>query len=587
MPTIPIEKLGLGGLNTDNPKETMDLAFFDKGNNMRSKEGGLIGVNSWNTEDASVRLFQQLSGTIYPVELESIRPYSSIQWTLSGSPELQMLTAGIDDAGDGAIYLTGGGRDNGVVSDFTLPYAFDYNISNGFNSFIFNEVAIFNPTTEGPMYSNDRENFYRLPNWFGEMDGVTLTTVTDKEVYQITTVILADWSSVGAGTSAAVGDVFTASSTSPIVALGDVELLIPYTAVRMCPYNGRLIAVNMFNDLADGDPLNDINSPIEIAYSNSIANIGSIANLEWYAAATNTAGNAFLTNTPGVIKDCKQLGEYLMIYKTDSVFRMIDSGDPLFLTGETAFLDDGIMATDCVVDIGKNQHFVVGNYSIYIHSGGPEKATITSDKVVKAFFGKISKDVDDKALTFVFNDSYAKEVWVCYRSEEADKNALYKGCTNAIVFNYDEGTFYEREVPNITSIFETEINGSISIIATSLDNPTGSLSDGYLYTLSSNYEPDGYLQWTARNLGMPDSVKEVRTLFPASELPFEVAIVGSDTNSEPDMNSATYYTFDPSSDYKLDFRELGRYITMRFRIKDSNSPNISGAQIEADKSGIR
>ena len=80
-------------------------------------------------------------------------------------------------------------------------------------------------------------------------------------------VIAADWVDVGGPLTAVEGLIFTATGNDDLTLYGEVKILHPYNASRMSVYNGRLIAVNLFNDLDDGDPSNDIASPIEMAFS--------------------------------------------------------------------------------------------------------------------------------------------------------------------------------------------------------------------------------------------------------------------------------------------------------------------------------
>lgn len=589
MPIAPLEKFGLGGLITDLPREALSMTYFDQGLDMRPFDDALRGVFTWDTSDTRTRLFQlNADGAEYASDEISMKPIEIAQWTRAGTDFLDILTVGLTGADAGEIYITGGDEDPAVITPCNFVNAFTYDPITGLNAFIFNELAVVNPTTTGPMYSFDRTNFYSLPNWFGEPTGSALTATSQYSVYQITTVTLADWTSVGGPLNAAVGLIYTATGNDDVSALGDVKLLHPYTAARMSVYNGRLIAVNLFNDLNDGSPANDITSPIEMAFSSSVSDIGTILDLEWYASAQNTAGNAFLTQTPGRVVDAKQLGEFLIVYKTDAVLRFQDTGEPLFVTGETAFLDDGVLSYDCVVDIGGNRHFVVGNYGLYIHAGGPEKEIISSDKTNISFYDDLPVALSDRALTFVFHDSIQKEVWVCYRHRAASTGASYKGCTRALVYSYEKGIFYTRSLPNVTKIIETEVNGIVEIIAASVDEAAGSLVTGYLYPLSkTTYEADGWVQFTVRELGMVESVKALNGIYPTSRGAFDVKATTSPTPSEPNMNLVTAYSFNPTNDYKLDFRELGRYYTIRVQMDNAIDPILSMMKIDMNTEGER
>lgn len=589
MPVAPLQNIGMAGLNTDQPKESLDLQFWDTGINMRSFEGALIGVPSFDTSPDTVRLFQNTTdGPDYPTDEVSIRPIEIAQWTAAGSDQVDMIVVGLDNSDAGTVYLVGGGYDPAGVTEFTFPYSITYDQKFGMQAFVFNEVAIVNVTTAAPAYSFNRTDFYPLPNWFGEPVGSALTAVSQYTVYYIESVTADDWSSIGGPTTAVVGNVFTCTTASAdITALGSVKELRHYFAMKMTPYNGRLVAINLFNDLNDADPANDIRSPIEIAYSSSVSDIGTILDLEWYASFRNTAGNAFLTQTPGRVVDAAQLGEFLMVYKTDAVIRMQDTGEPLFVVGDTAFLDDGILSEGCVVDIGSNRHFVVGQYGMYIHSGGPEKEVVSNMKVEKFFYNDLPTSVNDRNLTFVYHHSLDKEVWVCYRHAAA-ADETYKGATRALVYNYEQGTWYLRSLPNVTAITETEIEGAVRIFAASVDEAPNSAVTGYLYELDDTVlESDGYIQWTSRGMGNVNEVKAIDGLYPTSENSFLIRMAAAGTPAAPDIASVTPKEFDPDSMYKVDFRKLGRYYTMRWAMDGTINPKISACLVDQRVEGVR
>lgn len=589
MPIAPLENIGLGGLITDMPKESLELTYWDTGLDMRSYEGSLRGVPDFDTNVATVRLYQNTTdGPDYPTNEVSIRPIEIAQWTSAGTDQVDILTIGLDNVDSGVIYLSGQGFDPAGVSELAKVSTFTYDPKFGIQAFVFNEIAVLNTTTAQPMYSFDKETFYTLPNWFGEATGSDITAISQYTVYQITIVTTVDWSSVGGSTQAVVGEIFTATSSSAdITALGSVKSLNHYSAKKMTKYNGRLVALNLFNDLNDGDPANDIRSPIEIAYSSSVSDIGTIIDLEWYASFRNTAGNLFLTQTPGRVVDAKQLGEFLMVYKTDAVIRLQDTGEPLFLVGDTAFLDDGVLSEGCIADIGSNRHFVVGQFGIYIHAGGPDKDVISNNKVETFFYGDLPDSIADRNLTFVFHNSIDKEVWVCYRNAAAATGDPFKGCTRALVYNYEQGTWYLRSLPNVTTIIETEIEGAIRVFASSVDVEPNSTSVGTLYELSDILVPDGYVQWTSRGLGNVNQVKAVDGLWPTSENEFDIRMVTGSTPAPPDVAAQTPRRYDPDSAYKVDFRELGRYYSLRFQMNASVDPKISAVLSDSRMSGER
>jgi hypothetical protein len=572
------------------PRESLDTKFFDEGINLRGKSGALRGVPSWNKTNTKIRTFQNNSdGSLYTSDIASIKPVSVTQWSRSGTEYLDVVTVGIDGSSICHVHLLGGNLDPATQIEMTIAHPITYDTSWGIDNFIFNEMSIINGKNAPPQYSDDKIGYDRIPNWLSESYGSPITSISDKLQYEITTVTLTDWSSVGGPLSAVVGDKFDSISTSSISALGEVKDTSPYQVRGLSQFKGRLVALNLYNDLGDGAGSNDIIEHITMAFSSSITSRNSLSGVEWYASSTNSAGDDILTDTPGPVIDAMQLGDYLMVYKSDSVYRYSDTGNPYFLTGDTVFTDDGVLSDKCIVNIGSNRHFVVGNYGIYIHSGGPESASVSDNRVTKSFYKDLPVSKEDRGLTFAFHDTLEKEVWICYRPKSENPLDSNKGCTKALVFDIDNNVFFNRTLPNLTDITETEVEGSQSIISASVDEPYNSSSTGYLYILNDDgsVEPDGYVRFNSRTFGMVQSIKDVYSLYPTCEKEFKVMMVGGMVPTKPDLSSVVADVYDPLSDYKEDYREFGRYITLDVGMSGSIDPSISGMSVDFLDGGIR
>ena len=230
---------------------------------------------------------------------------------------------------------------------------------------------------------------------------------------------------------------------------------------------------------------------------------------------------------------------------------------------------------------------LLGQYGLYIHAGGPEKEDVSDEKTQVALYDDLPLSLEDRALTFVFHDSLNSEVWTCYRHRDAPV-ATFKGCTRALVYNYTDGKFYSRSLPNCIKIIETEINGVVEIIASSIDEVAGSTVTGYLYSLSKDtLVSDGWIQFTSRDLGMIETVKELQGLWPTAQGDFEVKAKAHPTSAVQDMSVVTPALFTASSKYKMDFRELGRFHTVRLEMSGTIDPVISGMKMDMNAEGER
>lgn len=156
------------------------------------------------------------------------------------------------------------------------------------------------------------------------------------------------------------------------------------------------------------------------------------------------------------------------------------------------------------------------------------------------------------------------------------------------MYNYTQGTWYLRSLENVTDIEETEVEGEIRTFAASTDVVAASSIAGSLYELDNNtMVADGYIQWTSRGLGSADRVKSIDGLYPTSKEEFDIRIVASDNPSAPDIASETPKQFNPASQYKRDFRKLGRYITMRWAMNGTVNPSISTCLADMVEHGVR
>jgi hypothetical protein len=590
MPIVPLESFGLGGLNTDFPRESLDTKFFDEGLNLRSKDGTLTGVPSWDKTNNTFRTFQAITdGAAYTVDTQSVAPFLMTQWSdLDAGQQYDVLVLGEHNSGNSKVNLVSSSESPSLSTELTSAFPTSDNIKYS-QMFVFNEMAILNSYGVYPQYCNDRtDQFYPFPNWFKETDlliGVHTAAVTGVE-YEINTVILADWSPIGGPVSAVVGDKFVSTSTSDISAYGDVYSLVEYSADVVVPFNGRLVAFGLNNDRGDALASNDVHKDLLMAYSSSITAQNSLSGVEWYTDVTNSAGDLYLSDTPGSVIDAKQLGEFLMVYKKEAVYRFQDSGHPYYLTGDVVFNDDGVLTTNCIADIGGNTQIVVGNYGIYLHSSGPEKVSISEGTIDKFFYDDLPLSKFDRDLTFVFHNQLQKEVWICYRDKAASTviaNDL-KGCTKALVYNYKDKTYYLRDLPNIRSIIETDANGVTTVLGGSADESanSGLLTAGWMYKLEDDgtVEPDGYIRFNARVMGSPHIIKVIDGLYPTSEQEFNIKFHASPTITKLDISGEPNDLFDPALDYKEDFRLSGRYLTLEINMNGSVDPKISGMNVD-------
>lgn len=152
---------------------------------------------------------------------------------------------------------------------------------------------------------------------------------------------------------------------------------------------------------------------------------------------TKLAGEVVLLETPGEVVDMLPLQDRNVIYKSDSVYLMTEIGGQYIFRFDVLFKDIGILAQDCVADIG-GRHVLLSQEDIVVHDGSSSQS-IVDGRLRRWFFDKINKD--HYANSYVFHHSNKSEVWFCIPTDDNRPDL-------ALVWNYTDNTFALRDLPN-------------------------------------------------------------------------------------------------------------------------------------------
>jgi len=478
---------------------------------IRVKDGSVQGVNDF------------VAGFDVNSAYTAGEPVAVTQWTPAGSAYLNIAYIIKDTASStgtkGRVFVYNSSTlQNEEITNGTAGANFEIDDNYPPQLFVFNGVLICNPGTGNPQYisadATTAGNLVDLPNW-AAMAGTQFARV-------------------------------------------------------MRPYKNRLVAMSFYDDKDTATLGDDAAYPIDFVWSSHVTALDSIAGVQWQASLVNTAGDSFMTQTPGRILDGRQLGDFFIAYKTDSVVRVYETGDNFILGFDSIFEDDGLYSTRCVTTIGDSQHLVVGNYGVYVHDGQSTKQDIAKGLFQDTMFDLVKGT--DKDKSFVFQQTRDKEVWFCFR----ETGTTGSGCNKAFVFNYADQKVHIRSLPNITDMYETEVEGALRIFATSPD--TNSVKELSSSTLVS----DGWFVRTEDDLGARAQYKDLDTMYPQSDGLVNIAVFGtSSKTSDSALNTgfnSTTRSFDPATEYKLDVRQSGRYINVRVTMSGSVNPKLTSIQ---------
>ena len=606
MPTQKI-KLGTKGFNADIPPYALPPDYFNDGQNMRFKDGSM---------QACVAL-QPFTGYSLQTSGISIQPIRNAQYTPFGTTYLNSVVVGLNPSNNLTTrYVEYGTTVEVPLATGPQTYSNQYGIDN----FIFNGISIVNTKTAQPMYFNANDtafgSIYKvLPSWI--MTTAILTPFTSVTVSggvanfgsSITAYITLGCFVGGADSygnpnaiyrvSNIAGNTVTLEGNPPNGVFSAVYVAYPYFARGMTSFENRLIAYNLYAVLPSGIS-GDNFSPIELAWSNPITDIASLANVDWNVSATNSAGYDYVTQTPGEILAANVLGEYLMVYKNDSVYKFYDAGAPNYIIGQQIYNYDGAMNFRSVVSLGDTKHFVVGNRSIYLTQGGIDAQNISRGFVEEYFFkGPTGIDTNYTGLNFCYHNIQEKEVWICYRSKTATAPTTggLAGCDRALCYQYITNSWYPRTLNNILDIADYQVGGSLYPVVcqptTTSTFPT--ILSYFPYPaefITGIFESECSAYWDQRDLGTAQVVKTTNAIYPHALEPLYVQMYFKNRIDPRDSTQPLRY-FDPSLTYKLDYRITGRYMYLAI-IGDatgtsgsSSNPYVCDIDLDTEPRGRR
>ena len=505
------------GLVVDVPANAVPTGGWSNSLNVRCKNNSVQGVNAFEDDIA----LWHTAGSIASGEAKAV-----CQFTPAGGDDLIIayIVKKTDGNGSVILYNTGGSGDSRWedVTNATADQVFTFDDNFPPQIFVFNELLIVNPAVDAPpQFTNAKVSagsLVELPGWLNDSTG------------------------------------------SAIIA----------RIVR--PFNNRLVAMSVLEEHGAGTG-DDVYQPIDFLWSSHITTIASVAAASWTASTTNTAGDAFLLDTPGKILDGGQLGEFFIAYKSDSVVRVRETGDTYVLAFESIFEDDGIYSTRCFANIGNAQHLVVGNYGVYLHDGQSQRQEIAKDLFKDTMYALVKTAERDRA--FCFQQTRDKEVWFCLASTANSST----GCDIAFVYNYQDGKIHKRSLPGVSDIFETELDGVLKIYAAKPD-------DTKLQVLSNSVlESDGFFERTDDNLTDNSITKQINRILVNAKGSCNLAITG--TSFLSDSKTFTDIAFNPATQYKVDTRTSGRYMNLRVTMDGATNPELTKLQFDIKVIGVR
>lgn len=326
------------------------------------------------------------------------------------------------------------------------------------------------------------------------------------------------------------------------------------------------------------------------------------------------AGFVELSDTSGVILDGLTLRDTFQIYKEDAVYSATYTGrqDNQIFNFRLVTDSKGLYAKDCVCDIG-GRHFLVSDGDIYIYDGTNFRS-IADERVKNLFFGGVNKTVYKKTYCVYYHRT--GEVWLCYPGLGS------VDCNKALVWDSNSNVWSQRNIPNancgIFGLLDSRTSGytwadaagitwsgwdaapliegwfvwAYPLLDFALEDSLILAGSQALYEMDNGNTEDGvnavrYLRRTHLDLGDKGDWHMVkRLLIWAEGDPFLVR-VGKLDHINGTVEWSDYQTFDPNTDYKLDFRISGRLHAVEFSSISAGFWRISGYEVQFQPVGRR
>lgn len=319
-----------------------------------------------------------------------------------------------------------------------------------------------------------------------------------------------------------------------------------------------------------------------------------------YTDTTNLAGRTILAETNGAVLDAVTLGESLIIYKEDAIYRcnFVENSDFVF-DFQVMSTSHGLWSTNCVVDTGVAGHFCLGDGIVYRHSGGAIE-NLLEGRAAEALFSKI--DASEYTKAFLAHYKAQNEVWICYPQ-------LGETWANkAMCFNYVTGTWFERDIPKCSAMVQGLVEGV---------EPSPEWDD---YTTETWQDAQFAAPWSTRgyspigdtlvaagdqlikfdegvtsdpviatryniDFGEPDEWAMMTRIMPHVDGGDITLTLGTQDTPNGPHQFVESTTFNADNDYKWDVRTTAKVFAIR--LSGNNAWRASGVTFEYEPAGIR
>ncbi|ATB52655.1 putative partical protein [Vibrio phage vB_VspS_VS-ABTNL-3] len=165
------------------------------------------------------------------------------------------------------------------------------------------------------------------------------------------------------------------------------------------------------------------------------------ANWDFADPASDSGKNTLPSS--GYLLDALELGNSLIIYKSDSTWICRFAGGQFVFSFEPKWDSQGLLARGCVTQF-EGKHFVVTQTDIMVHNGVSSKS-VADRRVKKFFFDNLSRENFQR--TFVVKRPDTNEIYIFYPSRDSAEGYL----DSALIYHWVNDNWEFRKLPELTS----------------------------------------------------------------------------------------------------------------------------------------
>ena len=342
---------------------------------------------------------------------------------------------------------------------------------------------------------------------------------------------------------------------------------------------------------------------------------------------TASAGFNDLVQMKTPIVDGATLGSNFLVYSQDQVWLMEFVGGTFIFNFRKLFDDAGVINRNCITEV-EGKHYVLDRDDIYVTDGN-SRQSICDGRVREYIFGGIDYSKSDRC--FVMHNTDLEEIYFCYHT--GDDMSVYTdgdACNRAAVYNYKEDLWTFQDLPNVVSGTIANVNTVLSYATTAqtyasvggsyhdqesqygrhilfVSDVGGGVVERRIYGLDL-VDQGSLAAEIATDVSQPVFLERIGIDLDEQGIPLtgykvitkvtpQVSTPNSDGNFNftfgaaniPTLapNYGTDIVFDALSDYKLDTRISGRYLSYKLTSDSLKDFAFSGMDVEVMVTGRR